>query len=161
MGHDATPVAPSTFHSERLGAAASLLSATGACPLRRGTGQYSVHSTCTVPVFGAHHPPRPAVALPLPSMVIEHALVSSLSLFHGFEPHTILATGMAGQSRLFKVPVRRARWGLPNIPTPTSQPLLDSNLNVEIRLCQCFPAICSIHSTPSFACFRSSVPTLS
>lgn len=62
---------------------------------------------------------------------------------------------------LFQVPVRHARWGLPNIPTPSSQPLLGSTLNVEIRLCQCFPAICSIHSAPSFACFRSSVPTLS
>lgn len=112
------------------------------------------------------HPPtlplhsRPAVALPLPTLIIEHALVSSLSLFHGFEPH-ILSSLPGWLARLFQVPVRRARWGLPNIPTPSSQPLLDSTLNVKIRPCQCFPAICSIHSAPSFACFRSNVPTLS
>lgn len=134
-----------------------LLSATGACPLPTSDQSRAVRCPSLAPIT-IH--PRPAVALPLPTLIIEHALVSSLSLFHGFEPH-ILSSLPGCLARLFQVPLRRARWGLPNIPTPSSQPLLDSTLNVKIRPCQCFPAVCSIHSAPSFACFRSSVPTLS
>lgn len=38
------------------------------------------------------------MALPLPGAIIEHAHVSSMSLFHRFEPHPSLDTGLDAQS---------------------------------------------------------------
>ena len=98
----------------------------------------------TVPIFGAHRRPlKPAVALPLPSMIIELAMSRACPCSAGL---SLTLPSLPGWlASLFQVPVRRARWGLPNIPTPSSEPLLDSTRNVKVRLCQCFPAICSIH----------------
>lgn len=57
MGHDATPLAPPTFHSERLGAAAAFAALTHRrLPLTHERPEQS----SSLPIFGAHHHPPQA-----------------------------------------------------------------------------------------------------